>query len=41
VDNDLGEKFIWQQHHQAHRGHQKEGEEVAQRWVWNLNGDEG
>jgi hypothetical protein len=31
VDDDLGEKFIWQQH-QAYRGHhQIEGEEIAQR----------
>jgi hypothetical protein len=25
VDDDLGEKFIWQQQHQAHCGHQGEG----------------
>jgi hypothetical protein len=31
VDDDLGEKFIWQQQHQAHHGHQGEGEEIAQR----------
>jgi hypothetical protein len=33
VDDDLGEKFIWQQQHQAQlRGHhQGEGEEIAQR----------
>jgi hypothetical protein len=31
VDDDLGEKFIWQQQHQAHCGHQGEGEEIAQR----------
>jgi hypothetical protein len=32
VDDDLGEKFIWQQQHQAHRRHhQGEGEEIAQR----------
>jgi hypothetical protein len=32
VDDDLGEKFIsQQQQHQAHRGHQGEGEEIAQR----------
>jgi hypothetical protein len=33
VDDDLGEKFIWQQQHQAqrHRHHQGEGEEIAQR----------
>jgi hypothetical protein len=32
VDDDLGEKFIWQQQqHQAHREHQGEGEEIAQR----------
>jgi hypothetical protein len=24
VDDDLGEKFIWQQQHQAHRGGHKE-----------------
>jgi hypothetical protein len=30
VDDDLGEKFIWQQQHQAHRGHQGEGEKIAQ-----------
>jgi hypothetical protein len=32
VDDDLGEKFIWQQQHQAHRRHhQGEGEEITQR----------
>jgi hypothetical protein len=31
VDDDLGEKFIWQQQHQAHRGHQGEAEEITQR----------
>jgi hypothetical protein len=32
VDDDLGEKFNWEQQHQAHRGHhQGEGEEIAQR----------
>jgi predicted metal-dependent hydrolase len=31
VDDDLSEKFIWQQQHQAHHGHQGEGEEIAQR----------
>jgi hypothetical protein len=31
VDDDLGEKFIWQQQHQALRGHQGDGEEIAQR----------
>jgi hypothetical protein len=32
VDDDLGERFIWQQQHQAHCGHhQGEGEEIAQR----------
>jgi hypothetical protein len=32
LDDDLGEKFIWQQQHQTHRGHhQGEGEEIAQR----------
>jgi hypothetical protein len=30
VDDELGEKFICQQQHQAHRGHQGEGEEIAQ-----------
>jgi hypothetical protein len=25
VDDDLGDKFIWQQLHQAHCGHQGEG----------------
>jgi hypothetical protein len=31
VDDDLGEKFIWQQRHQAQlcRHHQGEGEEIA------------
>jgi hypothetical protein len=28
VDDDLGDKIIWQQMHQAHRGHQGEGEEI-------------
>jgi hypothetical protein len=32
VDDDLAEKFIWQQQHQAHRGHQGEGEEIVHRW---------
>jgi hypothetical protein len=49
VDDDLGEKFIWQQQqHQAHRGHQGEGEEIAQRRGLKLaatrvevGGDEG
>jgi hypothetical protein len=31
VDDDLGEKSIWQQQHQAHCGHQEEGEKIAQR----------
>jgi hypothetical protein len=32
VDDDLGDKFIWQQQHQAqHSHHQGEGEEIAQR----------
>jgi hypothetical protein len=31
VDDDLGEKFIWQQLHQAHRRHQGEGEEIEKR----------
>jgi hypothetical protein len=32
VDDDLGEKFIWQQQDQAHRGHhQGEGEKIAHR----------
>jgi hypothetical protein len=32
VDDDLSEKFIWRQQHQAHHGnHQGEGEEIAQR----------
>jgi hypothetical protein len=38
VDDDLGEKFIWQQQHQAHCGHQGEGEEIAQHGVCNLKG---
>jgi hypothetical protein len=34
VDDYIGEKFIWQQQHQAqYRGHhQGEGEEMAKRW---------
>jgi hypothetical protein len=32
VDDDLGDKFIFQQQHQAHRGHQGEGEKIAKRW---------
>jgi hypothetical protein len=33
VDDDLDEKFIWQQQHQAqrHGHHQGEGKEIAQR----------
>jgi hypothetical protein len=42
VHDDLGEKFIWQQQHQAHRGHhQREGEEIAQRRGLEIEGDEG
>jgi hypothetical protein len=32
VNDDLGDKFIWQQLHQAHRGHQGDGEEIEKRW---------
>jgi hypothetical protein len=32
VDDDLGERFIWQQQYQAHHAHQGEGQEIAQRW---------
>jgi hypothetical protein len=40
VDDDLGEKFIWQQQHQEHRGsHQGEGRKKHSDGVWNLNGD--
>jgi hypothetical protein len=28
VDDDLGEKFIWQQQHRAHRRHQGEVEVI-------------
>jgi hypothetical protein len=28
VDDDLGDKIIWQQLHQAYRGHKGEGEEI-------------
>jgi hypothetical protein len=31
VDDDLGDKFIWQQLHEAHCGHQGEGEEIEKR----------
>jgi hypothetical protein len=31
VDDDLGDKFIWQKQHQAHLGHQGEGEEIEKR----------
>jgi hypothetical protein len=31
VDDDMGEKFIWQQQNQAHRGHQGEGQEIEKR----------
>jgi hypothetical protein len=31
VDDDLGDKIIWQQLHQAHRAHQGEGEETKKR----------
>jgi hypothetical protein len=31
VDFDLGDKIIWQQIHQAHCGHQGEGEEIEKR----------
>jgi hypothetical protein len=31
VDDDEGDKFIWQQLHQAHRKHQGEGEEIEKR----------
>jgi hypothetical protein len=32
VDDDLGDKIIWQQLHQAHGGHQGEGEEIEKQW---------
>jgi hypothetical protein len=41
VDNDLGDKIIWQQLHQAHRSHQGDGEEIESDGVWKLKGDEG
>jgi hypothetical protein len=31
VDDDLGDKFIWQQLHQAHHEQQGEGEEIEKR----------
>jgi hypothetical protein len=31
VDDDLSDKFIWQQQHQAHCGHQGEEEEIEKR----------
>jgi hypothetical protein len=31
VNDVIGEKFIWQQQHQARRCHQGDGEEIAQR----------
>jgi hypothetical protein len=31
VDDGLGDKFIWQQLHQAHREHQREGEKIEKR----------
>jgi hypothetical protein len=31
VDDDLGDKFIWQQMHQAHHRHQGGGEEIEKR----------
>jgi hypothetical protein len=41
VDDDLGEKFIWQQQHQAHRGgYQEEWTKQHSDGVVNLN-DEG
>jgi hypothetical protein len=48
VNDDLGDKFIWQQLHQAHYGHQEEGEEIEkrrgleiQRRRVEVEGDEG
>jgi hypothetical protein len=42
VNDDLCEKFICQQQHQAHRGgHQGEWRKKHSDGVWNLNGDEG
>jgi hypothetical protein len=41
VDDDLGEKFIWQQQHHAHYGHQGEGEEKAQRWGLEIERRQG
>jgi hypothetical protein len=32
VDDDLGDKIILQQLHQAHHGRQGEGEEIEKRW---------
>jgi hypothetical protein len=31
VDDDLGDKIIWQQLHIAHHGHQGEGQEIEKR----------
>jgi hypothetical protein len=39
VDDDLGDKIIWQQLHQAHRDNQGEGEETEKCEVWKLKGD--
>jgi hypothetical protein len=39
VDDDLGDKIIWQQLNQAQRGCQGEGEKIEKRWVWKLKGD--
>jgi hypothetical protein len=39
VDDDLGDKIIWQQLNQAQRGCQGEGGKIEKRWVWKLKGD--
>jgi hypothetical protein len=42
VDDDLGDKFIWQQqHHQAHLEHQGEREEIETRWGLEIERRQG
>jgi hypothetical protein len=41
VDDDLGDKIIWQQLHQAHHDHQGEGGKLKSDDVWKLKGNEG
>jgi hypothetical protein len=41
VNDDLGDKIIWMQLHQAHRDHQGEGEEIKKRRGFEIERQRG